>query len=95
MRLHSLLLELFQGIRDTFQPLTGVFASWTERTLNKWIFQQQLKFPSKTKCDSDWVGVGFKNLGEGGGGVFSMVFEPFYFRKDAYSRNLNQKVFNK
>ena len=43
VRLHSRLLQLFRGIQDSLQPLTGVFASWTGRTLNKWTFQLQLK----------------------------------------------------
>ena len=46
VQLHSRLQQLFQGIQGISQPLIGVFAFWTERTLNKWIYRLSLKFLS-------------------------------------------------
>ena len=60
------------------QPLTGVFASWTERTLNIWISTAAEK---NIMTVIEWGRVQKPGWGEGEG--FPMVFEPFYFRKDA------------
>ena len=79
MRLPSRLLQSFRGIRENLQPLTGVFASWTERTLNKWISTAAEK---NIMTVIEWGRVQKPGWGEGGEG-FPMVFEPFYFRKDA------------
>ena len=74
MRLPSRLLQSFRGIRENLQPLTGVFASWTERTLNKWISTAAEK---NIMTVIEWGRVQKPGWGEGGGRGSQWFLNPF------------------